>query len=475
MRKFPSDEVRNFSKPVVVSEPGEDPDKGSMKILYITNGYPPHRWAGTETYTAGLAKAFHRRRHAVQVLCAGEWAKGPRYWNDYSDDTCGGIPVRRIHVNWQRASDPFRYLYDNPVVAEFLVKYLKQLRPDLVHVTSCETLSASVLRIVREMELPLILSLTDFWFLCPRINLLSSDDSNCTGQTSAWECLRCQLLGAKIYRWPRRLFPEPVVAQFISKISRYPLLTRRRGLRGMAGEMGKRKKFLRAALDWPDRLITASSFVRKVYRANGISAPIRVQPYGHDLGWLRNYHGKTASNVVRIGFIGQIIPSKGVHLLLQAARSLRAKVGDKFKLRIYGNLKKTHGYGSSVQLLASGMPNVKFAGTYPHEESASVFAGIDILVVPSLWFDFPLVVQEAFATATPVVASNLGGMAEAVAHETNGLLFEAGNSQDLARQLRRVITEPGLIEELRAGVPRVKTIAEETSELERTYRELAAV
>ena len=444
-----------------------------MRILYIANGYPPHRWAGTETYTAGLARGLQSRGHEVQVLCAGEWEKGSKYWNGYSDEYCGGIPVRRIHVNWIKASDPFRYLHDNPVVAEFLGSYLARVQPDLVHVTSCETLSASVLRVVREMRLPLVLSLTDFWFLCPRINLLRSDDSNCSGLTTAWDCLRCQLRGAKVYRWSRRLLPEQMVARLITALSRHPLLTRQRGLRGMAGEMERRKEFLRAALDWPDCRITASPFVREVYQANGISAPIRVQAYGHDLGWVRNYRGKTATKVVRIGFIGQIVPSKGLHLLFQAARFLQSELGAKFGLCIYGNLQKAAKYGAHILSLAAGMPNVKFCGSYSHEESAAVFSDIDILVVPSLWFDFPLVVHEAFATTTPVIASNLGGMAEAVTHEINGLCFEAGNVSDLAHQLRRVIVEPGLLGRLQAGVPKVKTILEETTELECIYRDLS--
>jgi glycosyltransferase involved in cell wall biosynthesis len=225
---------------------------------------------------------------------------------------------------------------------------------------------------------------------------------------------------------------------------------------------------------WPDYRITASPFVRDVHVANGISAPIKVQAYGHDLSWLDGYAGKTPSDRISIGFIGQIIASKGTHLLLQAISSFDDSLGDKFRLFIYGNLEKNPEYSAQLRRLATDTDKIRFCGTYSHEESADVFGTIDVLVVPSLWYDFPLVIYEAFATGTPVIATNLGGMAEAVSHEVNGLLFERGNVEDLARQLRRIVEEPSLLERLRAGVPRVKTIGEEVTELEAIYSDLTS-
>jgi hypothetical protein len=52
-----------------------------MKILYISNGFPPQRWAGTETYTANIAREMKDKGNSVQVLCSGEWRKGSNYWN----------------------------------------------------------------------------------------------------------------------------------------------------------------------------------------------------------------------------------------------------------------------------------------------------------------------------------------------------------------------------------------------------------
>src|SRR5262245_31833720 len=216
-----------------------------MKILLISNGYPPHRWAGTETYTAGVAQELSTRGHQVHVLCAGEWETGNAYWNGSSDELQHGVEIRRLHLNWSKASDPSGYLYNNPVVGKYVSQYLRELQPDIVHVTSCETLSASVLQSVHDNSIPLVLSLTDFWFLCPRINLLRSDGANCSGVTTAWDCLRCQLLGKRAYEWTRRICSEPLTSRILIDVSRHPFLTSRRGLRGFACDMDDRKVFLR--------------------------------------------------------------------------------------------------------------------------------------------------------------------------------------------------------------------------------------
>jgi glycosyltransferase involved in cell wall biosynthesis len=442
-----------------------------LKILFITNGFPPTRWAGTETYTAAIASELRRRGHEIQVLCCGDWHDGAKHWNGYIDDVYNGIPVRRINLNWQKPPNPQKYLYDNPVVARFLDDYFKEINPDLVHVTSGETLSASVLVAVKKNRIPLVLSITDFWFLCPRINLLRSDGENCNGNTTPWDCLECTARGSKAYRWSQQVLPERGAEILLTELSKIPLVTRQRGFRGMIGDMADRKRFMRYAFSLPDARLVASSFVRDVHIQNGFDDPIRLHPYGHDLSWLKNYQGKEDSGFTNIGFIGQITHSKGVHLLLEAAHRF-SDPSHQVKFLIYGNLYKHPEYARRLENLADGLETVMFCGTYPRESSAEVYSKIDVLVVPSLWYDFPLIIYEAFATKTPVIATNLGGMAEAVSHEVNGLVFERGNVEDLVHQIRRVVSEPGLIKKLKSGIPRVKTVAEDVDEIEEIYLEL---
>jgi hypothetical protein len=60
-------------------------------------------------------------------------------------------------------------------------------------------------------------------------------------------------------------------------------------------------------------------------------------------------------------------------------------------------------------------------------------------------------------------------MAEAVTHNVSGLLFERGNADDLAKQLKRLLEEEDLLEKLRAGIPQVKSVEQAGAELEHIY------
>jgi glycosyltransferase involved in cell wall biosynthesis len=144
--------------------------------------------------------------------------------------------------------------------------------------------------------------------------------------------------------------------------------------------------------------------------------------------------------------------------------------GGEARLLIYGNLDKDPVFGQHLRSLAVGRTDIEFRGTYAHEASGNVFSEMDALVVPSLWNDYPLICNEAFATGTPVIASDFGGMKEFVQDQINGLVFARGNPVDLGRQLQRVMSEPGLLRRLQAGMPRVKSMQEAADEMLEIYR-----
>ena len=93
-----------------------------------------------------------------------------------------------------------------------------------------------------------------------------------------------------------------------------------------------------------------------------------------------------------------------------------------------------------------------------------------MLVIPSLWYDFPLVAYEALATGTIIIATDLPGLNETIEPNVNGLLFPRGDVVALAQQLTRLVEDPDLFDRLRRQTTKVKTIAEATRELESLYQ-----
>jgi hypothetical protein len=114
---------------------------------------------------------------------------------------------------------------------------------------------------------------------------------------------------------------------------------------------------------------------------------------------------------------------------------------------------------------------LELAGVYRRQEVSRVLRELDVIVVPSLWYEnSPNAILESFAHRTPVVASDLGGMTELVREGENGLLFAPGDADDLARQLRRLLDDPHVLSTLRAGISPVKSVAQEMDELDEIYR-----
>jgi len=123
--------------------------------------------------------------------------------------------------------------------------------------------------------------------------------------------------------------------------------------------------------------------------------------------------------------------------------------------------------------MAYGKNNIKFMGGYYVEEAHKIFSQLDVLVIPSIWYEnSPLTIHEAFMAGVPVITSNIGGMAELVKHNNNGLLFKVGDSEDLYQTIMKVIENPELISQLSANVPSVKSIEENAEELEEIYKNL---
>jgi glycosyltransferase involved in cell wall biosynthesis len=441
-----------------------------MNILLVTHFFPPTHNAGTENYTLGLAKALLARGHNVSVVCAEGWNHGVSYWNGVTEDLFNGLPVHRIHLNWNKASDPNQVLYDSMPVERWLDRFLESEKPDIVHVTSTYSLGVGVLRSVRRAGIPLVLTLMDFWFLCPRTVLLRGDGELCDGRTTPEECRECLLASSNLYNRLNYFLPSQFQATLWKAISHQSALGRIRGARGMALNMEKRKVIMKQVLEMPDVILSHSRFVQHMFTQANLSQRVVHLPNGHELSWIASYHGKRKSSLTRIGYMGQISPIKGVHVLIEAYE--KAKTDRSVRLDIWGDLEKDRYYTQRLKEMIGTTESIYLRGHFQRDQLAEVLAEIDVLVVPSLWYEnAPLVIYESLAAKTPVIVTDLGGMSEAVHHGVNGLLFKRGDANDLARQLRRIIEEPDLLENLGSNITPVKTVGEEVEELLAIYPE----
>jgi glycosyltransferase involved in cell wall biosynthesis len=144
------------------------------------------------------------------------------------------------------------------------------------------------------------------------------------------------------------------------------------------------------------------------------------------------------------------------------------------RLMLFGDQTISNDYTNRITTIIGNDDRIKLKGTFPRENLSEVFKELDVLVVPSLWYEnSPNTILEAFAFKTPVIATNLGGMVELVHHNENGLLFESNNAHGLKEQIQRLLDEPQLLEQLRSGIQPVKSVQDEIDELVEVYQSVS--
>lgn len=440
-----------------------------MRVLLATHFFPPNHPGGTEAYTYSLARTLASMGHSPHVICAERWGEGSSFEPRHEDTVYDGIPVRRLYWNWQLAPDPFVAAYDNRRVQEHVERYLRSLRPDVVHVTSCYTLGAGTILAARRVGVPTFLTLTDFWFLCPRHTLLRGDGSLCPGPESAATCARCLAAGSTLGKLAESLLPSNVATQGLLLAGRWPAVGRRSGFRGYVGDASRRLAYLREVFDQVDVVISPSQALIDIFARNGFTPDrMLLSRHGLDASWLTEVAHHPPGDRLSFGYVGQIDPMKGVDVLVRAFRTIPDEVDAALSLQ--GSFEKSPAFSAELRRLAAGDPRIRFGGPFERSEIASVFSALDVLVMPSVWYEnAPVVIAEAFAAGKPVVATNLGGMAELVHHEVDGLLFERGDVPGLAATLRRLAEDRDLVRRLARGIPPVRTIAEEVGYLAELY------
>jgi len=435
-----------------------------MKVLLVHQAFPPEASGGSELYTEALARAL-ARRHEVALLHRS--SEGVRPDHDLRETL--RAPIRVFSLNNREQGLGFEAYRDEKATA-FAAGVLDELQPDVVHVGNLTGLSTGIVFEARRRGAAVVMTLHDFGTVCPLGQLLNLHLEVCPGPTPR-RCLGC--VGEQVSLPATAALPFGRGARGVAGVSGIRLASRAarrvsrllgRGRSRVAERLAEMHEVLRAA----DVLVSPSRFLAARMAALG-APPIEVLEHGLEP---REPLPRTADpqSRVRFGFVGSAIPSKGVHVLAQAFRLLN---DPRAALRIHGGFAPYHGdtgYESRVRQTLGPLASEALLGPFPHDRLPEVLAGLDVLVVPSIWEEnAPLVLMEAFRARLPVVVSDHGGLAERVRDGVDGLRFPPADPQDLRRVLRRLLDEPALRQRLGSCPPAVPTMDEHVLALEEVY------
>jgi glycosyltransferase involved in cell wall biosynthesis len=437
-----------------------------VKVAFVVHQYPPRYNTGTEIYAHRMAVTLRQRGHDVRVF-----AHEPDVRSDallkVHDDSVDEVPVRRLTVF--EGLSPNHALHDfyDVFVGKIFGEWLDRTRPDVVHVFHLMGLGLSLVEEAAARGIPVFVQLMDFWFLCPTVQLLRRDGSLCSGPDTpvCVDCLAPDNYGYQALRmfskrdgFVESSAPDPS----FTDLNHADVGLRRAALHGRAD-------FIRGVLDQATALVAPSRFLKGMFLSHGYRDQHMLHvPYGVDpaMGEVRPLP-VNGEGTVTFGFFGSVNPQKGLEVLVSAFRQYR---NDAFRLVVHGNMTHFPKYAKRVRAFADIDARITFRGPYGHGELASALSSIDVLVVPSVWYEnTPFVVLEAFSAGRPVVASDLGGLSEIVRDGHNGRTFRAGDPGALMNVLRDFHEDPGLLARLAGGIERVRTLEENAQDFVRCW------
>jgi len=158
-----------------------------VKVLLVTNGFPPRGRFGTEFYTRELALGLVGRGHEVAVLHPVRDGSRPRF--TLEEETREGV---RVHLLHNPGGGGFASSYSDPRVEARFAELLERERPDVVHFTYLLWgLSVALVSVARAAGRPCVVTLTDYGLLCHRGQMFDHRLERCGGPHPAATCARC--------------------------------------------------------------------------------------------------------------------------------------------------------------------------------------------------------------------------------------------------------------------------------------------
>ncbi|MDP9075670.1 MAG: glycosyltransferase, partial [Actinomycetota bacterium] len=373
-----------------------------MRIVVVSAHYPPEFVSGGTLVPQRLARGLAGRGHDVWVY-AGSLDRQRDPLETWQDRDPTGLPVRWI-ASWPWIGWSDRHNYDNPQVTADFATWLAAVRPEVVHLHSLQSLGSGLVEAAAGAGAAVVVTMHDFWWICARQFLADRAYRPCCLVVAAGAC-QCEVDRA----W-----------------------------------LDQRTARLERALARVDLVLVPSAIAAQVLEANGV-APGRIVV---DENGLPPPAERAAAAVaaepgdgeLRLLYAGGPDRMKGADVVVAAAVQLAERLG--WRLIAYGLDPATVPAGVSIEARPP----------FAEGELATVLAGADVLVVPSVMREtFSILTREALRCGVAVVTTDTLGPEEIVVDGHNGLVVPAADPGALARAIGQLLDHPDRLAALRAA------------------------
>jgi glycosyltransferase involved in cell wall biosynthesis len=390
--------------------------------------HPELHRGGAQQVTYELFKALKARPDVEAYFLAGSDHQQRAFYKSGARIT--GFDGRQNEFLYlTEGYDHWWHKVSNPLLPAAFAEFLETVRPDIVHFHHFMLLGLDLITLTRRVlpQARIVFTFHEFLAICAADGqMLRTFDKSLCDEASPARCHQC--------------IPGRVPEQFF--------------LRAM---------WVKRHLSYVDAFTTPSRFMINLYTKWGIPPDQITHVANGQPDYSRGvtpYEPRRKRN--RFGFFGQLVDNKGVWVILEAVQYLRSEGFVDFSIEINGdNLgyaseerrSEIEAFKAAEEARPIDQRLVSFNGSYHTDQLHHRMARVDWCIVPSIWWEsFGLVLSEAWMFRRPVIASNVGGLAERIQHEVDGLLFNVGDSRSLSAAIRRGSTERRLWDRLRRGI-----------------------
>ncbi len=404
-----------------------------MKILQINKFYhQKEKSGGTGRYLLSLIDLLKDHNHQIQIFAMKDKNCLPSIYSPY-------------FVEEQDFSYPKLNFKIIPKVAKFIYsfeakrkieKLIKKEKPDIAHLHNIyHHITPSILPILKKYHIPAVQTLHDFHLISPNYILYSEKDG------IHEECSHGKYWKAIIHK----------------------CIKNSRSASALSAAKMYFEKITKIYTKNVDMFISPSQFLMNKYIENGFPAD-KICFLRHFVE-LDEYKPKFSPGKY-ILFFGRLHAQKDVKTLIEAVSEL-----PDIDLKIVGSGREEK---SLLELIAKkNAKNIELLGARYGKNLKDIIKNSAFVVVPSAWYEnAPFAVLESFALGKPVIASNLGGLPELIKHKSTGLLFRAGDADDLKEKILSLSLYPCLIRTM--GV-QARLFVEKNFSPEKHYQDLMSI
>jgi glycosyltransferase involved in cell wall biosynthesis len=417
-----------------------------MKVLVVSHGHPSFSIGGAEVASYNLHLGLNELPGCESHYLA---RVGPPVAPHRGTPFLSLRQQDREALYFANDYDYFRLSNrDLDSLSRHFVRFVRDVAPDVVHFHHILGFGIESLYAVRRAlpDVPIVVTLHEYLSICNNHGqMVKTRTGALCHKASPADCAMC--------------FPDISAARFM-----------------------KRELFLKAFFRHVDMFVSPSRFLIERYVDWGLPrGRMMLIENGLEISEIappRPLAGDRARRC-QFGYFGQLNPFKGIKVLIEAVARVPAREwGEDALLHVFGgNLEmQPEAFQREFRrLTASAGQRVRFFGSYKSAELPRLMRDVDWVVVPSTWWEnSPVVIQEAFLHGRPLITSDIGGMAEKVRHNVNGLQFRAGSAESLVDRLVEALRNRELWDRLRARIPEPPTHVDAAERHLALYRDLLA-